>query len=235
MSVDVLLEIQEHDTASDRLRHRHATLSERDDYKTARADLGVIEVERNGIDEHRVTVARDEARLDDEATTVKNHAADVERKLYSGETNSPKELQALQADLDQLKTQQRRIEDRELEVMEQREVLEAAIAAGEARIAVQRTETERLGTVLTAREQEIEAELAEEADARAALAAQVDPDLLGTYEKCRERAGGIGAARLIGRACQGCHLDIPAVEADRIRKSDGVIAHCDNCGAILVP
>ncbi len=231
----MLLEIQEHDTGRDRLRHRHATLSERDDYKTAQAVLDAIEVERSGIDEQRAAVARDEARLDDEATTVRNHAADVELKLYSGATNSPKELQALQADLNQLKTRQRGIEDRELEVMEQREILDTAIAAVEARLAAQRAETERSATALAAREHEIEAELAAEAVARAALAARVAPDLLATYERCREHAGGIGAARLIGRACHGCHLDIPAVEADRIRRSDGVIAHCDNCGAILVP
>ena len=44
-------------------------------------------------------------------------------------------------------------------------------------------------------------------------------------------------ARLVGNTCQGCRLTIPATEVDRIRKAgpDGDVAHCDNCGAILVP
>jgi predicted nucleic acid-binding Zn-ribbon protein len=46
----------------------------------------------------------------------------------------------------------------------------------------------------------------------------------------------MGAAQLNGTTCQGCHLSIPSVEAERIRKSPaGTVAHCDNCGCILVP
>jgi hypothetical protein len=46
----------------------------------------------------------------------------------------------------------------------------------------------------------------------------------------------VGAARLVGTTCQGCHLTIPATEVDRIRKAPkGTVEYCDNCGAILVP
>jgi predicted nucleic acid-binding Zn-ribbon protein len=47
---------------------------------------------------------------------------------------------------------------------------------------------------------------------------------------------GQGAARLVGNTCQSCHLTIPATEVDRIRHApDGIVAYCDNCGAILIP
>jgi predicted nucleic acid-binding Zn-ribbon protein len=40
----------------------------------------------------------------------------------------------------------------------------------------------------------------------------------------------------VGTTCQGCHLSIPAIEAEQIKRSGGQpLAHCDNCGAILVP
>jgi predicted nucleic acid-binding Zn-ribbon protein len=52
----------------------------------------------------------------------------------------------------------------------------------------------------------------------------------------RARNNGAGAARLVGVTCQGCHLTVPATEAERIKRAPaGSVAHCDNCGAILVP
>src|ERR671923_243800 len=69
--------------------------------------------------------------------------------------------------------------------------------------------------------------------ARDGIATTIDVSLLEDYEACRARARGMGAARLNGNTCQGCHLSIPSVEAERIRKSPpGTVAHCDNCGCI---
>jgi predicted nucleic acid-binding Zn-ribbon protein len=47
---------------------------------------------------------------------------------------------------------------------------------------------------------------------------------------------GVGAARLIGHRCDGCHLELSPVEAEHIRAlPDDTIATCDQCGRILVP
>jgi predicted nucleic acid-binding Zn-ribbon protein len=82
----------------------------------------------------------------------------------------------------------------------------------------------------------VERELAGELEARAELAGVITPSLLQLYDRCRAAARGVGAARLVGRTCQGCHLDIPATEAERIRRdAEGTVAFCDNCGCILVP
>src|SRR5438445_123736 len=81
----------------------------------------------------------------------------------------------------------------------------------------------------------IDAELAGELDARAIAAKAVPPDLLEQYERLRARLGGIGAARLVGNSCGGCHLTLPATELDRIRHlPPDAVALCDQCGRILV-
>ena len=74
-----------------------------------------------------------------------------------------------------------------------------------------------------------------ETTARVTAAATVAPDLLARYERLRTQLGGTGAARLVGGSCSGCHLSLPAMEVDRIRKAppDEVIT-CDQCGRILV-
>ena len=71
--------------------------------------------------------------------------------------------------------------------------------------------------------------------ARAAVANDVPADLTKTYEQLRARLGGIGAARLDGNRCSGCHLTLPATELDRIRHADAnALFYCEQCGRILV-
>lgn len=234
--LDTLLELQTRDTAIDRLRHRRDTLPERAALESVQAEQGAVAQQVAEATARREEVAREEQRFDDEARSLEDKAAEVERRMYSGEVTSPRELQALQADVDQLRRHRQGLEDRELEVMERRESLDTAVADLGRRAAELDAETERLGGALGEVEGEIDGEMAVERSARDEIAATVDDGLLADYEQCRHRARGMGAARLNGNTCQGCHLSIPSVEAERIRKSPpGTIAHCDNCGCILVP
>ena len=234
--LDTLLELQTRDTAIDRLRHRRDTLPERAALESVRTELSTAGTRLAEATAQRDEVAREEQRFDDEARSLEDKAAEVERRMYSGEVSSPRELQALQADVEQLRRHRRGLEDRELDVMERRESLEPEVDELRTRVSELESEAERLGVALAEVEAEIDEELAGERAARDEIAATIDPGLLEDYERCRERARGIGAARLSGNTCQGCHLSIPSVEAERIRKSPpGTVAHCDNCGCILVP
>jgi len=89
---------------------------------------------------------------------------------------------------------------------------------------------------IAAGERAIDDEIAVDERARTAIAADVDPHLLGDYEARRRRSSSHhGAARLVGETCQACRLTIPATEVDQIRHDDsGRLWYCDNCGAILV-
>jgi predicted nucleic acid-binding Zn-ribbon protein len=234
--LDTLLDLQERDTATDRLRHRRETLEERAALAGAEVRFGEVDARLTELRGRRDESAAEEKRFDDEAQSLEDKAVEVERKMYSGEIASPRELQAMQADVDQLRRHRRGLEERELAVMEQREALDAAVAKLDEEAATLDAEAQRLRDALTREELTIDTELEAETAARDELAAKLSAELLEEYERCRSRARGVGAARLVGGTCQGCHLSIPATEAERIRKSPpGTIAHCDNCGCILVP
>jgi predicted nucleic acid-binding Zn-ribbon protein len=234
--LDTLLELQARDTAIDRLRHRRDTIPERAALDSVRTDLAAHEKQLADATERRDEVVGEERKFDDEAGSLETKATEVERTMYSGEVTSPRELQMLQADVDQLRRHRRSLEDRELDVMERHEALDAEVRELETHVRELQAEAARLESVLSAAEAEIDEELAGERAARDQLAATVDAALLDDYERCRESARGVGAARLNGTTCQGCHLSIPSVEAERIRTSPpGTVAHCDNCGCILVP
>lgn len=234
--LEALLVVQQRDTALDRLRHRRATLPERAELTAREGERAERLRARSETAAERDALAGDERRLDQESATLGAHAAEVDAKLYSGTVTSPRELQAMQADLEMLRRQISEIEDRELAVMEQREALDAALAEHDAAIAATTAEIDRLAALIAEAEVAIDAEIAEETDHRSVHVAAVSAKLLADYETRRARNKGAGAARLIGATCGACHLSIPATEAEEIRRGGGgTAAYCDNCGAILVP
>jgi predicted nucleic acid-binding Zn-ribbon protein len=234
--LEALLLVQEHDTARDRLRHRRIALPERAALEAEQAKRRELEAQAAEVRGRRDTVLAEERRLDDETRSLGAKADEADKQLYSGSTNSPKELQAMQADVDMLRRQRSDLEDQELEVMEAREVLDAELASLDADMGRLGEEIDRLAGLIAAAETEIDAELAQEDAAWDLQAAAVPESILADYQRRRAQNKGAGAARLVGTTCGACHLSIPSTEAEQIRKAVGTtVAYCDNCGAILVP
>jgi hypothetical protein len=127
------------------------------------------------------------------------------------------------------------LEDREIEIMEALEPLDGELATAETQRAALRQDRDRLREAIAEAMAKIDADIASQGEARLAAAATVPADLLTRYERLRATLAGTGAARLVGGSCSGCHLTLPAMEVDRIRKAppDEVIT-CDQCGRILV-
>src|SRR5689334_22004355 len=100
---DDLLSVQDHDAAIDRLRHRLDALPERVALATnEKAQLALAE--RLADAGARATeAARAQQRVEDDLAGVQAKIAEVERRLYSGAVAAPRELQAMQADVESLK------------------------------------------------------------------------------------------------------------------------------------
>ncbi|HEV2993800.1 MAG TPA: C4-type zinc ribbon domain-containing protein [Acidimicrobiia bacterium] len=235
-SLEPLLALQERDLALDRLAHQRADLAERGRLSGLSMRVAELAATRDARRAERDEVAVLEQRFAAEVEHLEQQAVAAEARLYSGEVSSPRELQALQADVEQLRRHRRAVEDRQLGAMEQREPLDEALAVLDGEVEALEAEAAEVRRVLEERERELDAAAAEEQSARDTVATQIDAHLISDYEQRRQRARGVGAARLVGMTCQGCHLSIPATEVDRIRRQPtDAIAYCDNCGCILVP
>ena len=234
--LEALLLVQERDIALDQLRHRRVAMPERAELVARTGELRQREGERAAIGERHRVVHADERRIDDEAQAVGERADDVNTKLYSGTVTSPRELQAMQADIDMLHRRRSDLEDEELEIMEQREALDTELATLDGAIAALQARVSQLNVTIAETEREIDDEIARETSVRADLAKPISEALLRDYERRRAQNRGAGAAKLVGTTCQACHLTVPSTEAEKIRRGAGsVIAYCDNCSAILVP
>jgi predicted nucleic acid-binding Zn-ribbon protein len=233
--LDALLEVQAIDTASDQLRHRRQHLPERVELADRHAQLTELESRVQAMQAERDAIASSEKRLEDEIALVSDRAKAADQRLYSGTVNIPRELTALQEDIDALQRRQRQLEDQELELMEQAEPLDAALAE----LASVRAEIDADGVKLSAAiaevETEIDAELADITAKRQNATDGVPAELLAEYERLRSALGGIGVARLSGNRCEGCHLALSAVDVDRIRhEPDDALVHCTECSRLLV-
>jgi predicted nucleic acid-binding Zn-ribbon protein len=229
-----LLDVQAHDTRLAQLAHRGRTLPEHAEVERLAQRRRVLAdelvVARTAASDLRRELAKAEADVEQ----VRARASRNRARLDAGQ-GTAKDLQALQHELGTLGDRQGVLEDAELEVMEGLETAEAQVGqveAHEGEVDGELSEVERRRHEALAR---LDAEATAEQNARAAAAAGVPGELLALYEKIRDASGGVGAARLYQRRCEGCRLELTPTDLGRIRSAgEDAVLRCEECGRILV-
>lgn len=230
-----LLDLQSLDTALDRLGHRRRTLPEiaAADELSARVDRladDVVLLQTEDTD-----LGREQAKIDNDVEVVRSRMTRDQQRLDAGQVSSPRELENLQSEIESLHRRQGDLEDAELEIMEQREVVQrrlGEVAAERERVALELAETEQRRDATFA---EIDAEAEKTTQQRAELAAGIPADLLALYEKVRAASAGVGAAALHRGRCEGCHLQLNTTDLNRLRDAPAdEVVRCEECRRILV-
>jgi predicted nucleic acid-binding Zn-ribbon protein len=229
-----LLELQRLDTALTRLEHRRHALPELT--VIAAADTRLAEL-RDAVVLAETEVSdldREQRRLDTDVEQVRQRSRRDQQRMQAGGIPA-KELESLQHEVESLARRQSDLEDAELEVMERREEAESRAAELRADVAAVTAERDAAAHARDAAWVEIDAEAAEDTGARSSLAGELPGELLALYEKVRAAAGGVGAAELRQRRCEGCRLELAGSElrAARAAAPDEVL-RCENCRRILV-
>lgn len=229
-----LLDLQAADTAIAQLRHRRATLPELAaiadrDRSSAQLHDGLVDAQARAGD-----IAQAQRRLENEVDAVRARADRDEQRLRAGGLPA-KELSGLQHEITTLARRQTSLEDELLEIMEQREAVDGELAEltrcqaelSADRVALTATRGEVFG--------DIDAAIESHSSERAAIVAELPADLVALYERAREHGGGVGAARLRQRRCEGCRIELSGSElaAARAAAPDQVL-RCENCRRILV-
>ena len=166
---------------------------------------------------------------------MRQRATRDQQRLDAGVVTNPKDLENLQSEIASLAKRQGNLEDVVLEVMERHE--SAAERAGELTQRVESVQAKAADA--TSRRDEALAAIDEQAAAvkkeREETVTGVPADLLKLYEKIREQQGGVGAAKLFQRRCEGCRLELNITEMNDVREApaDSVL-RCENCRRILV-
>ena len=183
--------------------------------------------------------------VDDLAAAQTKADADVEQvkarrtrdrdRMDAGQITNPKDLERMQHELTSLDRRIATLEDEELEVMEQLEEAQAALAELSGQVS---EADDRLSALVTSRDLKaaaIDADLDRLKGERATAAEGMPEDLLALYERLRANKDGVGAAELRQRRCNGCQLTIDNAELAVIRaKPSNEVVRCEECQRILV-
>lgn len=230
-----LLDLQEKDSALAQLTHRRTTLPEHAEIAASDARLREIESRRVAAQTRVSDLERAQAKADVEVEQVKARRTRDEERMASGAITNPKDLSSLQSELEALARRISTLEDEELEVMEQ---LEAAQAELDEAVAALDAETASRDALVAARDEKIaalDAEAAEAAAARESIRPNVPDDLFTLYQKVAANHGGLGAAALRARRCQGCHLEINGADLRELAaEPEDTVLRCPECSRILV-
>jgi predicted nucleic acid-binding Zn-ribbon protein len=228
-----LLDLQGSDSAIMRLEHRKETLEEAERLRAVNEQLAELGADLEIARKQGAEIAREQDRIEGEMELLDTKIQKEEQRLFSGGVSNPKELSALQAEVEMLKRRKGEQEDALLEVMVNRDQATATIRRLEAEQAeVSQTSqqlTETVGSIMS----EIDSELESNRARRTSTAAELPSDLIALYDQIRSQKGGVGAAALVAGTCEGCHTQLPNKEVERL-KTEGGLQRCENCRRILV-
>jgi predicted nucleic acid-binding Zn-ribbon protein len=212
--------------------------------RTLRLELKNLPAERASLDS---TLAGSSARLD--AAKQRTRDIELEKKKLEMEaqarrdsiakfrnqqfqTRKNEEFQALTNEIKHFEQDIEKIEDRELELMEEAERVKGTVAEAEKQHAATKAHTDRQIAEIASKIQAIEAQLAELEAERAKLSEGIDEDLLYQYNKLFANKAGLAIVALEHETCMGCHMKLTTQTAVRVKGSKEIL-NCEQCGRIL--
>ena len=220
-------------------------LQDRDRHlRRVESELARIEPERQGL---LVRISVCQTALD--STKLRGNQLESQRKELELQVEAKKELieryanqqlqtrkneeyRALAHEIEMCKDTIRKIEDEEIELMEQGEAAQKAAvqAADEAKRVKAFVDDQVNG--LNTREQSLQSELAELRKNREELALAVEEGVRARYERLARNRGETVVVGIQHGVCGGCHMRLPAQVVVSCRAAQEVVT-CINCGRIL--
>ena len=164
---------------------------------------------------------------------VESRKQAIERySLQQFQTKRNDEYRALAHEIETARRDIFKLEDQQLELMEQAEAAQKEAAAATRMADDAKKSADRQMADLTAREENLKKELAElEAD-RDQLAAAVDASILPRYERLRKSKGENVVVGVAHGVCGGCHMKLQRQVMVTCQGNQEIVT-CPNCGRIL--
>ena len=184
---------------------------------------------RSRIDELGSSIEQAEQR----GAELLAHRQRLDRQLKT--VIAPREAEALMHEMATLTEQTDDLDLLEMEALEEQAALDDQLSAHLQGEEALRQRHRLADDALAAEVADIDHELTDLAARRDGLRAQVPDVMLATYDRKRA-AFGVAVARLVGKQCQGCHLELSAAEIDTVKDEAAAagVTDCPDCGRLLI-
>jgi len=227
-ALEKLLILQERDHAIMRLQAELAAVEPQRQAIQARAGAAHAGLEALRLKLRKLETERKELELE-----VVAKQQQIERySLQQFQTRKNDEYRALSHEIETLQGEIRRIEDHELDLMEQGETTQKALAEASRATELVSAEAAKQLADLAEREASLKGHLGGLAQGRDGLAAAVEGDLLSRYERLRRTKGERVLVGVDHSVCGGCHVKVPSQVLVHCQ-ADLEVHSCPNCGRIL--
>jgi predicted nucleic acid-binding Zn-ribbon protein len=192
-----------------------------------------FEEEKEQLENHRQSLKdaslrqrRLEKQLQERAEERKNK----QKKLLEVKTNE--EYKALLKEIEYAKQADSATEDEILVVFEEIDTLEKKIKEKEKSIRESESNLREETLRLEREAVEVDREHQILRGERKRVAAELDPAVLGDYEKIRSKRAGQAVVMVRKEVCPGCHMQVPPQTINEVLQT-GEIRHCQYCRRIL--
>ncbi len=227
-----LLDLQQVDSQIDRLLHDRQNLPELQAYRRANQEKRRLEQRLADLESEFTTTRLALDKTEGELGLVEQKVEQQELRLFAGGL-SARDASNLKLEVESLRRRKSGMEDEVLELLDERERLEAEVAGARGELEAAAANEGELETVVGSAWKTIDAEIARKESRKEAIVPLIEPDLLDLYEKLRVTKEGVAVGRLADGVCGGCHLTLSAAEQLEVTRDDP--PRCLHCRRILVP
>ena len=227
-TIEKLLVLQDRDRKIHRVKEELAHISpERGDLQaksaTAQTQLDAAKTRVKQIESER---KRLEIDVESKKTQIEKYA---NQQL---QTRKNEEYRALAQEIEHCKAEITKIEDHEIELMEQAETAQKEVLRAMAEASAAKALVEKQVGELNQREANLKKDLEEFQQGRTELAAAVDDTARVRYERLLKSKGDNVIVGINHGVCGGCHMRLTAQILVNC-KSQRELVQCTNCGRIL--
>jgi predicted nucleic acid-binding Zn-ribbon protein len=153
-------------------------------------------------------------------------------KTQQYETRKNDEFRAMGNEIERYEKEIQKIEDQELELMDQAEKVKVEVAAEDKKAAAARESIGRQMADLEEKAKTLESRLSQLNAERAELSGKIEEDLLERFERLFASKGDAAVVGLEHEVCTGCHMKVTTQTAHRVKNGKEIVS-CEQCGRIL--
>jgi len=172
----------------------------------------------------------DRKKLELDVGTRTDTIAKLRTQQY--ETRKNDEFQAMGNEIKRYEEEIGKIEDQELELMDQADKLKAELSAEEKKAATVSDSIARQMKDLESKAEALEARFQELSKERDNLAADIDEDILDRFHRLFASKGDAAVVALEHDVCTGCHMKVTTATAVHVKGGREIVS-CEQCGRIL--
>ncbi|MFZ7103801.1 MAG: zinc ribbon domain-containing protein [Peptococcaceae bacterium] len=172
-------------------------------------------------------------RIEKEIADLEFKKKEQESKLYSGETNVPKELEGMKEKIDIIATGISELEETILVYMDQVEDKTQTLNQSSGMLEELKKKYAKGVRLYQQKKKNMELKKEDALEKQAQLQSLLDKNLLTNYQKIQKLYKNNGIARIENGMCSGCRIEIPIMHLKNIKEGNTIFT-CEQCGRIII-